>query len=90
MVDVRAMVRKHILEHHFVGAQDYALRDDEPLISGGIIDSVSVIELIHFIEEEFDIEFMPREVDLDQFDTLERIDRVVRSKLGTRAPNEKA
>lgn len=88
-MDVRAVVRKHILETHFPSTQDQILRDDESLIAGGILDSISVLDLLLFIEEQFEIEFMPHEVDFDRLDTLERIDRLIRSKLGAEASGEK-
>ena len=57
------------------------LLDDTPLLSSGLIDSIGVVGLIDFIETRFKIEFLPREIDRNALDTIERIDRAIRAKL---------
>lgn len=58
----------------------YELADDTTLISGGVIDSITTLQLVDFIEGEFGIEFEAHEVDRDNLDTLGRIAAFVESK----------
>jgi acyl carrier protein len=64
------------------GGESQDLQHDTPLLSSGIIDSIGVVGLIDFIENKFKIEFMPREIDRDSLETIDRIERVIKAKLG--------
>jgi acyl carrier protein len=51
----------------------YPLRDDEPLITGGLIDSFCVAHLGVFIETTFGVYIPDVELTVENMDTLERI-----------------
>jgi acyl carrier protein len=59
------------------------LRDDIPLRTGGILDSLATLSLISFLEEEFDIEVEAHETDIDNFDRLGDIAAFVERKRAT-------
>lgn len=72
-------VRTYILEEYMdEGTQDFS--DTTPLLSSGIIDSISALELVEFLEKTFDIEFQPHEVDQDNLDTVAKIVDFVKAK----------
>jgi acyl carrier protein len=58
------------------------LNDSTPLISGGILDSISTLQLVSFLEDNFKIEFQPNEIDQDNLNTISQIANFVRSKQG--------
>jgi acyl carrier protein len=45
---------------------------DADLIERGLLDSLTLIELLHAIEQEFRIE-IPLELDIERFRTIERL-----------------
>ncbi len=51
----------------------YPLRDDEPLITGGLLDSFCVAHLGVFIEATFDVYIPDVDLTVENMDTLERI-----------------
>ncbi|WP_020654858.1 phosphopantetheine-binding protein [Massilia niastensis] len=53
-----------------------------PLFSAGIIDSMSLIELIAFTEKRFDIRVPAEDITLDNWDSLERILAYIARKRG--------
>jgi acyl carrier protein len=81
-VDIRAEVKAFILDEFLPGEDPEELTPTTPLITGGIIDSVSTLKLVGFIEERFGIELAAYEVDAERLDTLELIEALVRSKTG--------
>jgi len=83
-VEIKAPVRKYIQENFFLGAAPNRLDDSTPLMTGGIIDSIGMIGLVAFIEERFKIEFLPTDINMQGFDTLDRIDALIRRKLEPR------
>lgn len=61
------------------------LTAETPLFSTGIVDSFGVLELIAFLEDEFAVSIDPASHELDEFDTIAKIDAlVVRLRAGTK------
>lgn len=58
------------------------LTESTTLFSDGTIDSVGMIDLIVFIEQEAGIQVGQADVTLENFDSIERILSYVRMKLG--------
>jgi acyl carrier protein len=58
----------------------YPLKSDEPLITGGLVDSFSLVELALFIEETFGVHFDDVELTADNMNTLDQIARNIEAK----------
>lgn len=58
---------------------DEPVDGDTELFSSGLLDSVSMVGLITFIEERTGATIQPGDVTLDNFDTVERIRAYVES-----------
>jgi len=56
------------------------LADDEPLLSSGIVDSLGLVELIAYLEEEFGILVSPDEFGADRIETVRRIAELVAAR----------
>jgi acyl carrier protein len=64
-----------------MGQYQGELEPDTSLISSGIIDSLSLIRLINFIESRFNVTIEDDEVTPDNFETLNLLDALIASKL---------
>jgi len=84
LVEIKSPVRRYIQENCFFAASTQ-IGDATPLITGGFIDSIGMIGLVAFIEEHFKIEFLPTEINAQGLDSLDRIEALVRHKIGSRA-----
>ena len=51
----------------------YPLRDDEPIITGGLIDSFALAELAVFIEREWLVYIPDPELTVERMNTLDQI-----------------
>ena len=51
----------------------YPLKDDEPLITGGLMASLDLVQLAVFIEEQFGVRFDNSELTVDNMDTIDQI-----------------
>ncbi|HEY0308318.1 MAG TPA: acyl carrier protein [Acidobacteriaceae bacterium] len=78
---IKPQIRAYIAENFLHGSPAADFTDATPLITSGIVDSLGMISLVDFLESNFGIEFLPREIDVDSLDTIEHIDAVVRAKL---------
>lgn len=82
--DVKKEVKKFILEEFL--PEGYVLKDDEFLFDTGVfdtgvIDSLGMIKLMAFIEKTFDVVINPSEVTMDNFNTVEKIVRIINEKI---------
>jgi len=55
-------------------------RTDTPLITGGILDSIATVQLVGYLEKNFDVQFQAHEMNADYLDTLDLIADTVESK----------
>ena len=74
-------LKAFILKEFLPGENPEELTDQTPLITGGVLDSLSTLKLVAFIEENYKIQLEAHEVDVDHLDTISRIESLVRSKL---------
>ena len=77
---VKESVKSFILAEFLPGEDPDELEDDTPLISGGILDSISTIKLVSFLEERYGIAFEAHEMNADYLDSLTQIASTVESK----------
>lgn len=83
-MEIKTEVRKYIAKNFLLDAPEATIEDAMPLITGGVIDSLGMIVLIAFLERRFEVEFMPREIDVHCLDTVERINELLLKKLAGR------
>ncbi len=79
--DVKATIKNYILEEFLPGEDPDELTDAVELMTMGILDSISVMQLVSFMEEKFDCSFDAHELSVDHMNTLEDITKLVCSKL---------
>lgn len=56
------------------------LQNDTALISSGVLDSISILQLVDTLEKEFEIAFEAHEIDRDKFDSIDLINDLVEEK----------
>ena len=78
--EIKAIVKSYLLEEFLPGESPDALDDSTPLLSSGILDSLSTIKLVSFLEERFGVEFEAHEISRDNLDTLDLIASIVAAK----------
>ena len=65
--------RKYVLENFLYARTDVQLAETEQLLERGIIDSMGVLELISFVQEEFGVHVVDDEITEENFGTLAAI-----------------
>lgn len=56
------------------------LNQDDPLITSGLIDSFSLVDLALYIEDNFNVKIDDTELNSDTFNTLEQLADLIRSR----------
>jgi len=78
---IKDAVRRHLAERLVPGDDPSTLADARPLISGGLMDSITTVALITFLEERFGVTFEAHEIGIDYLDSVELIAGTVAAKL---------
>jgi acyl carrier protein len=80
--DIKATLKTFILNEYLPGEDPAALTDATPLMTTGILDSIAVLKVVTFLENQFGITVEPHEAVVENLNTLSDIERFVTSKQG--------
>ncbi|GJM20508.1 MAG: hypothetical protein DHS20C15_04230 [Planctomycetota bacterium] len=81
--EIHAATKAFILQEFLPGEDPSELTNGTPLLSGGVLDSISTVKLVGFLEDTYGIEFAAHEISEDHLDTLDRLTALVTAKLGS-------
>ncbi len=85
MNDVEKMIRKYIAENILFSGHDYPHPDNTSFLDEGIVDSMNVLELVMFVEQEFGVTVADQDIVPDNFDSVAKLANYVRRQLGVPA-----
>lgn len=78
--ETKAAIKEYILDKFLPGEDPDELEDDTPLITAGILDSISTVRLVAFLEKRFGIAFRAHELNADYLNTISKIAETIASK----------
>lgn len=77
MEDMKDIVLEYVIEE-YLEDEDEEITYDTPLISGGIVDSFSMVSLKRFVENKYKISIPDDKATPEAFDTVESIVELVK------------
>jgi acyl carrier protein len=80
MEEMRQTIREYILKEFLLGENPEDLTDSLSLVTGGILDSLAILDLVGFLEQQYRIRIEAHEVNVDNFDTIAAMANFVHSK----------
>jgi acyl carrier protein len=72
-METQDAIKEYIIKEFMYDQPDAVLDNDEPLLQGGILDSLGIFTLIAFIEERFGVKVQPEDVVVENFETVNTI-----------------
>lgn len=75
-----AALRHFILENYLFTDDQEALKNSDSFLDNGILDSMGILEVIHFLEEEFGIKVEDEEMVPDNLDSIDNLLTFIKSK----------
>lgn len=76
-------LRHFIVQNFLYGQDDNSLTDYDSFLEKGIIDSTGVLELVSYIEKQYEISVADEELIPDNFDSLNKLSTFISKKTGT-------
>ena len=81
-MDIRTKVRAYLSEY----IKGHDLRDDDDFFALGLVNSLFAMQLVLFVEKEFDIAIDGSDMNFDNFKTVNAIVEVVERKTVANSP----
>jgi acyl carrier protein len=78
--DIKSTVKTFILTKYLPGEDPAALTNTTPLMTTGILDSIAILKVVTFLENQFGIVIQPHEAVVENLNTLSDIERFIVSK----------
>lgn len=82
--NIKDEIRAYILSEFLPGESPRNLKDDTPLRTSGVLDSMATLRLVTFVEERFSIEVEAHEAGIENFDCISAIAAFVERKMAGR------
>jgi acyl carrier protein len=77
---IKQDVRTFILESYLFTDDQSALADNDSFLGSGILDSTGMMELIYFLEEEYEVKVQDEEMVPENLDSVDRVVAYVERK----------
>lgn len=78
MNELTKVIHDYVVREYLEEGDEREIDETTPLISGGIVDSFSMVSLKRFLERKYSIRIPDEEATPDAFDTLQSIAALVR------------
>ncbi len=72
-MEVKDQVRQYIVENFLFGDESPLENDSMSLLDGGIIDSVGVMELVAFLEQDFELNVADDDLIPENLDSISNL-----------------
>jgi acyl carrier protein len=77
MDELKKVVRDYVVKEYLEEGDDREITEDTPLITGGIVDSFSMVSLKRFLERKYGIQIPDAEATPQAFDSVNSIAALV-------------
>ena len=78
MDELTRVVRDYVVREYLEEGDEREIKETTPLISGGIVDSFSMVSLKRFLERKYSIKIPDTDATPEAFDTVQNIVASVR------------
>ena len=85
--NIKEQTRQYILREFLPGESPANLKDDTPLRTSGVLDSMATLQVVTFVEQHFGIEVEAHEAGVENFDSLNNIAAFVQRKKTDKTEN---
>ena len=80
-MSVHDEIRQFIIDNFLMGQDSDSLKDDSSFLEEGVIDSTGVLELVGFLEENYEIKVEDEELIPENLDSIKNICAYLETKM---------
>jgi len=80
MTEIRELVRTFVVDNFVLDPDSENFTDETDLKESGILDSLAMLKLITFVEDQFKIELEANDLESDELSSVAHIENLVKSR----------
>lgn len=80
-MNIEQIIRNHIIQERFLGRAPADFDDDYDLLDAGVLDSLAMLNLVTYLNEQYRVEFDETDLTPEHFSSVSALSGLVRSKL---------
>lgn len=84
--NIKVQIRQFVEKNFPLARQQANLLDTDSLFNSGIVDSLGVLDLVTFIEDEFGVIVADEDLLAENFETIEQMEAFVQAKQSQKIP----
>lgn len=77
---IEAQIKDYIAKNLLFSSDGYKYPDDASFIDEGIVDSQGVMDLVFFVEENFNLQVQDSEIIPENFDSIQKMTAYIQRK----------
>ena len=81
-MSIETLVKEYVARNFIFSDNGFPYSDDASFLEEGIVDSIGVMELVAFVEEQFSVRVDDLDVTPENFDSINRLAAYIRRKTG--------
>lgn len=81
MAQIETELRQFVIDNFLFGQGDVQLENDDSFMERGIVDSTGVLELVAFLEKQYQIKVEGKDLIPDNLDSISNLLRFLENKL---------
>jgi acyl carrier protein len=86
IMGVVSTIRQYISHNLLYSDDGFPYLDDDSLLEKGIIDSMGVMEMVVFVEQEFGVSVPDRDITPENFDSVNKLAHYINTKMQEHSP----
>ncbi len=79
-MDIQAQIRDYIAQNLLFSDDGFGYPDDASFLEEGIVDSVGIMELVMFLEENFGLTVDDEDLTPDNFDSVNKLANYIKQR----------
>ena len=79
-MSIETLVKEYVARNFIFSDNGFPYSDDASFLEEGIVDSIGVMELVAFVEEQFSVRVDDLDVTPENFDSINRLAAYIRHK----------
>ncbi|MBE0409084.1 MAG: acyl carrier protein [Anaerolineales bacterium] len=80
-MDIELRIKEFIAANLLYSANGFSYSDDASFLEEGIVDSVGIMELVAFVEDQFKFSVLDEDIIPDNFDSVSRLATYIQRNL---------
>ncbi len=82
-MEIESQIQSYIAQNLLFSGTEFNYSNDDSFLEEGIVDSLGVMELVSFVEDQYGLKVNDYEITPENFNSVNKLSKYVRQKMGS-------